>query len=88
MSEKIVIKSLPAVVIKNSTFDLKAPEKTWDWDFKTHDFYKQFEVGQKMQSVKISDQKNEYSIADIDWALNHLSFWTPWKIVVSFEPLK
>ena len=81
---KIILKSVPAVVIKNSTFDVSPPEKAWDWDPATHEVYKDL-IWKKAQSVVISDQKASYKVWWADWKFADLPFWKAWKIVITFE---
>jgi len=83
---KIILKSSPAVVMKNSTFTVKPAEKEWDWDPTTHEVYKNF-IWQEVQTIQISDQKEIYKIWWKLWSFDNVPFGTPWRLVISFEPI-
>lgn len=83
---KIVLKSVDAVVMKNSEFDVSPWDgKADSWNPESHAIFKDL-IGQKAQSVQISDQKEVYKIGWKAWTLDHLKFATKGKIVITFEP--
>lgn len=74
---KVILKSVDAVVVKNSSWDVSE-------DFKDNAQYKDL-VGQKAQSVQISDWKDLYKIGGKDGTYNNLPFAKAGKITISFE---
>jgi hypothetical protein len=84
---KVLLKEANAIVFKNSTFDVKPWDwKPESWDPSTHDFYKDH-IWKKCQSLQISDQKEIFKVAWIEWQFDELTFWTPWKITITFETI-
>ena len=77
---RIVLRKLPASVIKNSTWNV-------DEQMSNNDTYKDL-VWKKAQSVQITDQKDIYKVWGAEWMFNHLPFWTMGEIQIVFIPKK
>jgi hypothetical protein len=84
-NERIILKEVDCVVVKNSTFKVNPAQKEWDWDPTTHDVYKHY-VWWYAQSIQLSDQKDTYKFWAWPWELDDVRFWLNWKLVIYFEP--
>lgn len=78
MWKTITLVEKPAVVMKKS-------EWTPDETFKDNKTYWPL-VGQKCESIQISDQKELYKIGWIAWSFDDISFGSTGTIKVTFEP--
>ena len=88
MSEKVVLKEIPVVVMKNTTFKVKAWDGNPDsWNPADHEVFGQL-IGQDAQSVQLSDWKDVYKLAWAKGQFDDLTFGQRGKILMTFYPEK